>query len=228
MWLPDTTDSYVVPAVDANAYLQSKTRNTSDYPFLPSDKVSVFFDGTFVTTSRMRHVFPGESFHSFLGRDPSVRIDYRPLQQTQQTIGVFSRSKLTRFEQLTHITNNAKSRIHVIIADVLPRSNEDKIKVELSVPTSDQLVSNCHAISAGFELSSEQDQDVIGQLFTSDDTLIPTDTVLQNKMTHNLIWLKHFEPGERKEIEFSYVVSHPVDEYVNIHRSEPSGELKQK
>ena len=210
-------DSYVVPAIDANAYLQSKTRNTSDYPFLPSEKVSVFFDGTFVTTSRMRHVFPGESFNSFLGRDPSVRVDYRPLQQTQQTVGMFSRSKLTRFEQLTHITNNTKSRVHVIVADVLPRSNEDRIKVELSVPTSGELLSNCHAISDGFELSSEQDQDVIGQLFTMNDALIAVDTVLQNKMTHNLIWLKHFEPGERKQIDFAYVVSHPVNEYANIY-----------
>ena len=210
-------DSYVVPAIDANAYLQSKTRNTSDYPFLPCEKVSVFFDGTFVTTSRMRHVFPGESFHSFLGRDPSVRVDYRPLQQTQQTVGMFSRSKLTRFEQLTHITNNTKSRVHVIVADVLPRSNEDRIKVELSVPTSGELLSNCHAISDGFELSSEQDQDVIGQLFTMNDALIAVDTVLQNKMTHNLIWLKHFEPGERKQIDFAYVVSHPVNEYANIY-----------
>lgn len=44
----------------SQAYLQARVVNTSPYPLLPSPRVSLFIDGCFVTTTKVKHVSPGE------------------------------------------------------------------------------------------------------------------------------------------------------------------------
>jgi hypothetical protein len=46
-----------------HAYVVAMCTNRSEYAFLPSDEVSVFADGTFVSNTRMERVLSGESFN---------------------------------------------------------------------------------------------------------------------------------------------------------------------
>lgn len=48
--------------------------NDSDYTLLASDDVSIFFDNSFVTKTSLTSVSPGESFQTFLGIDPAVKV----------------------------------------------------------------------------------------------------------------------------------------------------------
>jgi hypothetical protein len=47
---------YVAPSVSTSVYMQSKTLNLSPYPLLASEKVSVFLDGNFISTSSLKQV----------------------------------------------------------------------------------------------------------------------------------------------------------------------------
>ena len=57
---------------DYNENLQAT--NDSDYTLLASDDVSIFFDNSFVTKTSLTSVSPGESFQTFLGIDPAVKV----------------------------------------------------------------------------------------------------------------------------------------------------------
>lgn len=48
--------------------------NNTDYLLLASDDVSIFFDNSFVTKTSLTSVSPGESFQTFLGIDPAVKV----------------------------------------------------------------------------------------------------------------------------------------------------------
>ena len=119
---PSTTDIAV--------YLQSKTKNTSSYELLPSAKVSVFLDGAFVCISSLKHCSPGSNFYLYLGTDSNVKCNYNPAAQEEtKSWGMVSSSKGQTLSFLTLITNNKKKPIKVLIADTLPKSLNDAIKV---------------------------------------------------------------------------------------------------
>ena len=48
--------------------------NDTDYLLLASEDVSVFFDNNFVSKTDLTFVSPGESFQTFLGADPAVKV----------------------------------------------------------------------------------------------------------------------------------------------------------
>lgn len=48
--------------------------NNTDYLLLASANVSIFFDNSFVAKTNLRSVSPGESFQTFLGVDPAVKV----------------------------------------------------------------------------------------------------------------------------------------------------------
>ena len=52
--------------------------NNTDYLLLASNDVSIFFDNSFVTKTSLTTVSPGESFQTFLGIDPAVKVKKTP------------------------------------------------------------------------------------------------------------------------------------------------------
>jgi len=86
---------YSVPKLDTNVFLKVKTINDTDFPLLPGT-MNVFFDNNFIATGFMKSVSPKEEFESFLGVDPAVKIEYRPVKRTTEYSGVLTRtSKMT-------------------------------------------------------------------------------------------------------------------------------------
>ncbi|CAB1108562.1 unnamed protein product [Ectocarpus sp. CCAP 1310/34] len=122
---------YVVPAKESAAYLQAKeyvsthrhqgsvpskvkvsmlllilhanqATNNTDYLLLASNDVSIFFDNSFITKTSLTSVCPGESFQTFLGIDPAVKITVGPLRKTSKKRGIFSKSN--------HVTHTHRYR----------------------------------------------------------------------------------------------------------------------
>lgn len=203
-------NSYTAPGLSPHAYLQTRTQNTSEYPFLASEQVSVFFDGNFVTTSSMKHVSPGESFHSFLGVDPSVKVDYRPVRQTHRSTGVWTKSSTIQYDHRTVISNNKSVPIEIIVAKVFPRSTDEKIKVDLVEP-SREIVEAEESKRGRNERVPGSEAEMIDQLAESEGRV---DTVMQNKLTNNMVWARTINPSKKTDIQFSYTVSHPSDQNV--------------
>jgi hypothetical protein len=56
--------------------------NSSAFPLLASDKVSVFFDGSFVCSTSLKQIFPGESFSAFLGTDSAVKVEHKLVKKS--------------------------------------------------------------------------------------------------------------------------------------------------
>jgi uncharacterized protein (TIGR02231 family) len=127
---------YVAPAVSSHAYIQAKTQNTSQYPLLASQSVSVFLDGNFVaSSSSIEQTSPGECFSVYLGVDPSLKVVYTPCRTTQQTKGWLNGTEVKKAHYSTVLHNTKQRACKVIVAEVLPRSGNDKISVELMEPS---------------------------------------------------------------------------------------------
>lgn len=128
------------------------------------------------------------------------------------------------------IVHNTKQRpVRIIIAEVYPRSADEKIAIELLDPPPSSLTK---ASSDAGPILDEQD--VIAALdgFESGGNpepppgaqggppratqTWPRDFVTQNKFTNNIVWLKTLQPGEKTEVKFSYRVTWPQGQSIGI------------
>jgi uncharacterized protein (TIGR02231 family) len=73
---------FATPALEAKAYLQVRANNNSAYSLLASNKVSVFFDGSYVCNTSLKQIQPGESFSVFLGTDVSVKVEHKLVKKS--------------------------------------------------------------------------------------------------------------------------------------------------
>jgi hypothetical protein len=220
---------YVAASISAFVYLQSKTQNTSPYPLLASEKVLVFLDGNFVTSTSINQTSPGEHFNIFLGVDPSVKVQYMPCKTVQYLKGWLSGTEVKKYFYSTVIQNTKQRPIRVIVAEVLPRAADEKITVELLEPSPGSLMKPTSSEgTSGGPIVNEQD--VIAGLDGFDGAgggtevatggrppgSWPRDFVTQNKFTNNLVWLKTLQPGEKTEIKFAYRVAWPQGQSVGV------------
>ena len=223
---------YVAPNVDASAYLQAKVQNTSMFPLLPSQKVSIFMDGNFISTSAIKQVNPGETFNLFLGVDPALRVEYLPCRTNCMTKGWLGSTECKQYEYCTILHNSKQTACRVIVAEVLPRSADEKIQVELVQPLSAALVRPADAsvnvstdqdILSGLEQFSPQQLSAGTAVATAGGGEAgramcnwPNDFVTQNKATNNIVWLRTIPAGDKAEFRFVYRVLWPKGESVDI------------
>eukprot|EP00456_Euglypha_rotunda_P014683 TRINITY_DN14648_c0_g2_i7.p1 TRINITY_DN14648_c0_g2~~TRINITY_DN14648_c0_g2_i7.p1 ORF type:complete len:327 (+),score=23.48 TRINITY_DN14648_c0_g2_i7:275-1255(+) len=130
---------YAVPSLAEHAYLKAVTYNTSDFPLLPSPNVNIFFDNNFVSKSSIKAVSPGEDFEAFLGVDPAVKIEQKPLQKIRDKRGMINKVNEETYKQSTTIKNAKKVALEVVIKQQLPLSTDTKIKVTPMSPTEEEL-----------------------------------------------------------------------------------------
>lgn len=217
---------YVSASLSAFVYLQAKTQNTSPYPLLPSDKVAVFLDGNFMTTTSIKQTSPGEYFNVFLGVDPSVKVQYMPCRTNQYVKGWLSGTEVKKYFYSTIVHNTKQRPIRIIIAEVFPRSADEKISIELLDPPPTSLTK---ASSDTAPIMNEQDviaaldgfegggaEPPPGGAVPRTTQAWPRDFVTQNKFTNNIVWLKTLQPGEKSEVKFAYRVSWPQGQSIGI------------
>lgn len=221
---------YVAPKVAPNVYLQAKTQNTSPYPLLPSNKVSVFLDGNFISKSTLPQSSSGEFFTVFLGVDPSVKVEYMPCQNSQRTKGWITGMDVRTYQYATVLHNTKKQHaVHIILAEILPRSTEEKVVVELLEPSASTLSkpSDTNApIATERELLSNLDlftsAPATGAINVNNATnnpaenpavaispTWPKDFITQNKFTNNIVWFKTLGPGEKIQVKYKFKITWP-------------------
>ena len=123
-----------VPKLSPNVYLKAQAVNASDYPFLPGP-TAIFLDGAYVAAASMDLVPAGQEFTTFLGVDQSVKVERRVLARREEVNGVFGKkTHRTVHDQLFKVTNGKRAEIDLTVADQLPMSNHDAIKVVLEEP----------------------------------------------------------------------------------------------
>lgn len=201
------TIHYVVPSVSVFVYLQAKAVNTSPYPLLASNKVNVFLDGNFISTTTLRQASSGETFNVFLGVDPAIKVDYMPCRMTARNKGWLGGTEEKKYSFSTLIQNTKQQTCKILVVDALPRSSDEKIVVELleppvsslSKPTNDGIVSSAENVVSNLDA------------FTTGGNT--SDFVTHNKHTSNIVWCKTIRSGEKVEINFDYRVTWPSGTY---------------
>lgn len=204
---------YAVPSISASVYMQAKAQNSAPFPLLASDKVSVFLDGNFISTSSVRQTSAGEFFNVYLGVDPAVKVEYMPCRASSRVKGIFGGTEEKKCFYSTLLHNTKQSPCRIIIAEVLPRAPDDKIAVELIEPSPAVL---CKPSADAPPIASAQDVAANLSAFDESGAAWPKDFVTLNKYTNNVVWLKTLSPGEKHEIKFIYRITWPQGQNVEI------------
>lgn len=127
------------PALDSNVWLRGRARNTSEWTLLPG-AASVYFGGDFVGRARLELVHPEAEFTLPLGPDPALVLERTLLEDLTEEPGFVQRKRVRTQRWRVRVTNTgsavaeADGSALVIVRDVLPRSTNDGIEVELVDP----------------------------------------------------------------------------------------------
>jgi uncharacterized protein (TIGR02231 family) len=122
-----------VPKRSATAYLTAKVFNNSEFPLL-AGAMNVFLDGTFVATSSLRTVMPGEKFDLALGADEGISVKHKRVTRFAEDTGLTNSGRRVTYEYLLTVQNNKRTAEKVIVTDQVPLSRNEKITVKVSAP----------------------------------------------------------------------------------------------
>ena len=120
------------PRLLPHAFLRVKVTNTTEALYLPGP-VSVFLNDTFVATSDLKQVAPGEEFELYLGVDERVPVERKTMKERVEVSllpGLRGKTKSTEYEFLTLIENFTGRKITVTVFDQVPVSDREEIVVE--------------------------------------------------------------------------------------------------
>lgn len=167
------------PKVTDTAYLRAEASNTTDYPFL-AGAMNTFLDDTFVATSRLKTVMPGEKFELHLGADEGIAVKRALVSRFAENTGLTDNGDRVTYEYLITITNNKKLPERVVFREPLPVSRQEKIVVKLITP----------------------DEDSVGTKADPKEVTRVEDGRLE--------WRLDLKPGEKREIPLKFSVSYPA------------------
>ncbi|CAM9390615.1 unnamed protein product [Ectocarpus sp. 8 AP-2014] len=213
---------YIVPAKAPAAYLRAKATNNTDYLLLASNDVSIFFDNSFVTKTSLTSVAPGESFQTFLGIDPAVKITVAPPRKTSKKRGIISKSNHVTHTHSTLISNKKKVPVTCVVVDALPRSTDDIIKVTLKEPLPAS-VSECEAITDDSLVSIALEMFGGGEGNSNNSTQHPPATPAESLVTgvvksssNHLAWVGKIAPQGGVSLPLEYTVEWPFEKEIEM------------
>ena len=123
-----------VPKLSPHVYLKAKAKNKSDFTLLPG-QTSIFLDGAFVANASIDLVPAGQEFWTYLGVDPSVKVERKELGRREETSGIFGKKTVrTVYDNVFKIKNSKSTAIELVVWDQIPISDHEDIKVILEEP----------------------------------------------------------------------------------------------
>ncbi|HUI31363.1 MAG TPA: mucoidy inhibitor MuiA family protein [Candidatus Acidoferrales bacterium] len=131
--LPVDLSYMCVPLASPGAYLTGRTKDSTDYPFI-SGPANVFLDNSFVATTSIGTVFPGEEFQTYLGTDEAIKVGRKLLKEFTESTGLLSKKTKTTYDYLITVENDKKVPVDIDVKDQIPVSSDEKIVVELLAP----------------------------------------------------------------------------------------------
>jgi uncharacterized protein (TIGR02231 family) len=150
-----------VPKRDEKAYLYAKLTIARGTPILPGP-VSLFRDATFVGSSRLPLLAPGEEHELGFGVDDAVKVRHAIAEEKRSESGIITSSKTdTRNFRMT-IKNLRERPINLVVLDQVPVSQNADIKVELTgktAPTKQNLEDKRGVVS--WEMKLEPDEEKV-------------------------------------------------------------------
>ncbi len=168
------------PKLIEAAYLSASATNRSDFPWL-AGPVNAFLGDTFIATSTLRSVMPGESFALSLGVDDGIAVKRRIVKRFTEDTGLTNSGRRITHEYVVTLTNNKKTPERIVLREPTPVSRDEKIVVKVLTPAESEIGS----ATAPKEVSREADG--------------------------ILAWRIDLKPGEKREVPIKLTIEHPAD-----------------
>lgn len=178
--LPATLRYETTPKLMEAAFLSASALNGSEYPLL-AGTVNAFLDDTFVASSHLKAVMPGERFDLALGADEAIAVKRKVVNRFTEDTGLTNRGRRITYEFLITLTNNKKSPERILLREGVPVSRDEKIVVKLLTPAERDI----GATEGQKEVTREPEG--------------------------RLAWRIELKPGEKREIPLKLSVEHPGD-----------------
>ena len=120
-----------MPRLVSFAYLQASVTNPPTGVTLLPGTANIFRDNTFIGTTYLENVAPGQQFKLNLGIDEGVKIE-RDLVERQVDKKLIGGQRRTTCAYRLVITNLRDERVTVKLTEQLPVSRNEQIKVRLT------------------------------------------------------------------------------------------------
>ncbi len=119
-----------MPRLVSFAYLETTVMNSPSGATLVPGKANIFRDNTFVGTTQLENVAPGQEFKLNLGIDEGVKIE-RELVERHVDKKLIGSQRRTTYAYRLVITNLRDQEINLKLTEQLPVSRNEQIKVRL-------------------------------------------------------------------------------------------------
>lgn len=131
------TERSCTPALDPTVWLRGKAKNTSAWTMLPGT-AAVFLGADYLGAAQIELVQPGQELVLHLGADPMLTVKREQTEDLSKGPGFLS-SRAEKIEGWrVHVENHGAvtksgdGAVDVIVREVLPRSRDERIDVELT------------------------------------------------------------------------------------------------
>jgi len=121
------------PKLLPSAFLSARVTNTSDFPLL-AGAMNVFLDDTFVASSTLHSVMPGEKFDLALGADEAIAVKRKLNNRFTEDTGLVTKGKRITYDVTLTVQNNKKTAEQIVLQDQVPVSRHEKIVVKILAP----------------------------------------------------------------------------------------------
>jgi uncharacterized protein (TIGR02231 family) len=120
-----------MPHLVSMPYLQTTITNPLTGVTLLPGKVNIFRDNTFVGTTELENIAPGQEFKLNLGIDESLKIE-RDLVERQVDKKLIGNNRRTTYAYKLVVTNLSDSISQLTLTEQLPISRNEQIKIRLT------------------------------------------------------------------------------------------------
>src|SRR6185503_11724865 len=112
------------------AFLIANATNSGDYPLL-AGPMNTFLDDTFVASSKIKTVMPGEKFDLAFGADDGISVKRKLVNRFSEDTGLTSKSRKVTYDILVTLANNKSTPERVAFKEPTPVSHDEKIVVKV-------------------------------------------------------------------------------------------------
>jgi uncharacterized protein (TIGR02231 family) len=129
---PCRAEYMALPRVSPLAYLQATITNLQAGVMLLAGKVNIFLDQTFVGTTQLDNIAPGQEFKLNLGSDEGIVIQ-RDLVERQVEPKLMGNQRHCTYAYRLVITNFRECEVKLKLTEQLPVSRHEQVKVRLTL-----------------------------------------------------------------------------------------------
>ena len=136
--VPATYHHLAVPKRDEDVYLSAVVRDWEQYDLISGD-LQLFFEGTYLGTSRLEVEKTADTLLLSLGRDAGVVVTRRPGGEFRVPGGLFTGKQVDSRGWTIAVRNTKSQPINLTILDQVPVSADGRVDVELALPAQTEL-----------------------------------------------------------------------------------------